>query len=968
MGSKCDTSKPYVFLSYSSKDKEFILSEVEALETAGISVWIDKDDMDKTSPSWKDAAKEAITNSNRCLFIYYLSVDSLSSTPCREEIEFFNASKNDKAIVVSVHKRKISDLFEEAKKRAHSRESDEEFDCVRDIHKNFLTSDGAERSIYINESKEERIDGIAEYFRREKNRIEKWVWKRFNPESSQFQIEGRARESINRLSADGTPLCAYIDGKLNQSRKIRIECEKGSGKEFFCAQLIKYFQDRKDDVIFFFQGEPNDDSSILSQLTEQVCFRIGKRSSEDKDATVMQQFESSVIELAKEGTGKRNLIIVDYPDNPQGELFWGMMNRYYPDEICIIILANKGYTKKVDNAFYLTLTVFSEDEIRLLAEHYNKSINPSGIAKIHDCLNNSVRDVARFIKDYEDAKDFDSNWAAFSVEKENERFPVVRSQLVKLGNESKDARTFLELLAVSTDIPKTVEELDEVFSMISPEHESCYDLTEKTDSFFTYVSREGVSFKNIETRDFVLRATDRRKRAQYCRCYAEYYENYAPERISSIETYYFKAAEYDEVLRVMNENTGSLEESASFFLSLFSQSTEEARSDANRFFGYLKDRNLNEYVEPLLSALDQYLMQSGDYKVAESVLNYLPQDELTDNTKYSFIRSVICHKKGNLEEAQEIIGNLFHSGMEDRKKKVRILLRYAGYLREAGKTIEADSAYGQILELCGDNDNDSEIRQAFMRATLFVNDRKYLEGNLGYAYQKNEEAEKRCIENQDWDNLLLFYKLDAQILNDVFLYGKCGSIIKDALEYRKKIRNEEVLGAITILGSYLKNPKTMLAFLDDETVKALRFCAPIEYHKKFIAEASAYRRMNRNEDSLGSIEKAIKGFSELHYKSGEGRAWNEKAITLFGMGKTGEALSAIEQSERLLTREKGRMTQVVFHYRNRILRKLIENPDARPDASDFSDLPQLSFVEGTDLAGFVDNFVKYTREKTTNEK
>lgn len=83
----CDMESPFVFVSYCSKDKELVWSDVVELQESGYNVWIDEANLDKRKPSWKSDALEAISNFNCEILLFYVSKDSLTSEPCYNELE-----------------------------------------------------------------------------------------------------------------------------------------------------------------------------------------------------------------------------------------------------------------------------------------------------------------------------------------------------------------------------------------------------------------------------------------------------------------------------------------------------------------------------------------------------------------------------------------------------------------------------------------------------------------------------------------------------------------------------------------------------------------------------------------------------------------------------------------------------------------------------------------------------------------
>ena len=83
----CDVESPYVFVSYSSKDKEMEEAEGEELQHPGYNLWIDEANLDIKKKKKKEDALKAIESSNCVLLAFYVSRNSLTSEACLNEIE-----------------------------------------------------------------------------------------------------------------------------------------------------------------------------------------------------------------------------------------------------------------------------------------------------------------------------------------------------------------------------------------------------------------------------------------------------------------------------------------------------------------------------------------------------------------------------------------------------------------------------------------------------------------------------------------------------------------------------------------------------------------------------------------------------------------------------------------------------------------------------------------------------------------
>ena len=83
----CAIDKPFIFVSYSAKDKEIVYKDVYELQIRGWNIWLDERNLDKTKESWKQDALDAITLATCFMGMFYVSKNSLSSENCYDEIK-----------------------------------------------------------------------------------------------------------------------------------------------------------------------------------------------------------------------------------------------------------------------------------------------------------------------------------------------------------------------------------------------------------------------------------------------------------------------------------------------------------------------------------------------------------------------------------------------------------------------------------------------------------------------------------------------------------------------------------------------------------------------------------------------------------------------------------------------------------------------------------------------------------------
>lgn len=82
----CDMEKPFIFISYSSEDYEYVCRDVITFQSRGYNIWLDEPNLDKSEASWKSNALEAIHDYDCKLALFYVSKSSLTSLNCLEEL------------------------------------------------------------------------------------------------------------------------------------------------------------------------------------------------------------------------------------------------------------------------------------------------------------------------------------------------------------------------------------------------------------------------------------------------------------------------------------------------------------------------------------------------------------------------------------------------------------------------------------------------------------------------------------------------------------------------------------------------------------------------------------------------------------------------------------------------------------------------------------------------------------------
>ncbi len=93
---KCDMDKPFVFVSYSKKDKDYVYPLINELEGMGYNIWIDSELRTMVGKDWQKGALKAIANPNCKALLFMVSRNSLTSAPVYAELMWSQNSQKVK--------------------------------------------------------------------------------------------------------------------------------------------------------------------------------------------------------------------------------------------------------------------------------------------------------------------------------------------------------------------------------------------------------------------------------------------------------------------------------------------------------------------------------------------------------------------------------------------------------------------------------------------------------------------------------------------------------------------------------------------------------------------------------------------------------------------------------------------------------------------------------------------------------
>lgn len=83
----CDTTKPYIYVSYSTRNAQAVYTDVVALQAAGKNLWIDVPS-NMTGDGYNSTIFGAIKNENCKGMLFYLSEDSMTSAQSAKEVAY----------------------------------------------------------------------------------------------------------------------------------------------------------------------------------------------------------------------------------------------------------------------------------------------------------------------------------------------------------------------------------------------------------------------------------------------------------------------------------------------------------------------------------------------------------------------------------------------------------------------------------------------------------------------------------------------------------------------------------------------------------------------------------------------------------------------------------------------------------------------------------------------------------------
>ncbi|MFI3283776.1 MAG: TIR domain-containing protein [Erysipelotrichaceae bacterium] len=89
----CDIKKPYIFISYSSKDWKYVYPHVIKMKFQGINVWIDIELENHSGEKWNTTVKQVLMKHQLKMMIFFMSKNAFTSGPIFQELLFSQKDK-----------------------------------------------------------------------------------------------------------------------------------------------------------------------------------------------------------------------------------------------------------------------------------------------------------------------------------------------------------------------------------------------------------------------------------------------------------------------------------------------------------------------------------------------------------------------------------------------------------------------------------------------------------------------------------------------------------------------------------------------------------------------------------------------------------------------------------------------------------------------------------------------------------
>lgn len=780
--------------------------------------------------------------------------------------------------------------------------------------------------------------------------------------SQKYLVEALCKNSIERyvryrkkkiLLSDAVK-CVIED---YDSGYIFITGSNGSGKSTAAAQII-----RKYSAIHHFVSNDDYDSDeqhIIQSIIEQICSHMNTTipdlTGNLSDVVtlffrVLHQYSQYL--SATSQIGIVVLVSIDkIVENGQNKKLC-FLPEYLPDNIFfILVVEHIEIINDIRILYKFTLDGFCLQDTMRLSDILSLNVSPTDLRIICHSLRGNPSKINYFLRNADFSTTLYEQLA--QLKKTANLYDQVIRDLLK-DDSASQAVDMIELLAIAQDeLPFSA-----IKKILSIKKRDFPLLLEKVEPYVT-ITETGMVINNLELKEYLLGdylySLDDDEREELHRMYIDYYSQAEhfndPYAIRCLPYHLLAIGDVQSVLNIILEDP---RQDYQYYLNQIIRKPNALS----------KSSKINSIIEGLLSdqsgvgfryiigIIHYVTLNCGDYNLGNDVLEKLNPTVLSDNefAYYSYYKAIVLRMTGykdNIREAYELLSHIKDSIPEELQNVV--LLQYSDCARELGLVLEADSGYRQICtEICKEN-----YIEDYLNALLYINDRAYLNGFYRDVLQENNKAEQLCREKSCMILLMRYYKLDAQVFNDICLYDNTCNLISDAIDVCDQMNADGVLGEFYTLLSIAELPKSGLKTAKEAIKLNQKYGSRLEYGKSVMALGHNYMREHLYDKAKIQFDLSLEVFSQCGYKSGYAKVCHEIAVYLYRTGHSQEALKMIEESNNSFIRDYG-ITHRAYMYKNRILSLIIQ--EQLPSEERFEDLLPIQLPDGYSMTDFIHRY------------
>lgn len=743
----------------------------------------------------------------------------------------------------------------------------------------------------------------------------------------------------------------------HESGYILINGSNGSGKSTAAAQLVKKYSAIHHFVINdeFCADEQHVIGSVIEQICRHMNISIPDLNGNLSDLAVLfyrilQQYSQYLSATSQKGIAVLAAIDKIMEKTNYKKLFF--LPEYLPDNLYFLLFVE--HADRINNIrilYRFTLDRFRLQDTMQLAISLGLNVSSSVLRNVCKSLQGDPSKIDYFLRN----ADFSSNIQAQldQLKKTANLYDQVIQDLLK-DESASQAVDMIELLAVAQDeVPFSA-----IKKMLAIKKRNFPHLLEMIEPYVT-ITETGMIINSLELKEYLLGdhlySLDDDEREELHRMYIDYYSQ--AEHVSDL--YAVKCIPYhllaiEDVPSILRVILATPRREYQFFLNQIIRRPNALSNNSSIsaiIDGLLHDKS-GAGFSYVIGIIQYVALDSGDYYLGNNLLERLDPNDLSDIEYfyYSYYKAVVLRMTGhkdNIHEAYKLLTTIKDSVPENLQNVV--LLQYSDCARELGLVLEADSGYRQI---CTERNIENHLED-YLNALLYINDRAYLNGVYRDVLRENQKAEQLCREKSCLIILLRYYKLDAQVYNDICFYEKTCHLITEAIDVCDQTNAEGVLAELYTLLSFAESPESGLNTAKEAIRLNEKYGSRLEYGKSVMALGHNYMRENKFEKAKKQFDQSLTVFSQLGYKSGYAKVCHEIAVYLYRTGEFQEAMQMIEESKKNFIRDYG-TTHRAFMYRNRILELVIQEKSLTEDR--FEDLLPLQLPEGYSLIDFIHRY------------